>query len=113
MVSHRIVACEGDPNPALGHPKVYINLDTHEPVIFDNEIIQLRLLRFYFNYILETLIKGKLSFRNWTVGFQIVLRLLGSTVFFARSVIYLPSFLSRVGVRTRDLWLFAEHVIVN
>ena len=31
-VHQRIVACEGDPNPALGHPKVYINLDTHEPV---------------------------------------------------------------------------------
>ena len=32
MVDTRIVGCEGDPNPALGHPKVYINLDTHDPV---------------------------------------------------------------------------------
>lgn len=32
IVHKRIVACEGDSNPALGHPKVYINLDTHEPV---------------------------------------------------------------------------------
>ena len=30
-VDKRIVACEGSPNPALGHPKVFINLDTHEP----------------------------------------------------------------------------------
>ena len=33
QVTHRVVACEGDPNPALGHPKVYINLESHEPVI--------------------------------------------------------------------------------
>ena len=32
VVKKRIVACEGDENPALGHPKVFINLDTHEPV---------------------------------------------------------------------------------
>ena len=32
MVNKRIVACDGGPNPALGHPRVYINLDTHEPV---------------------------------------------------------------------------------
>merc|ERR1712156_64700 len=31
-VKTRIVACTGGDNPALGHPKVYINLDTHEPV---------------------------------------------------------------------------------
>ena len=31
-VKSRVVGCEGDSNPALGHPKVYINLDTHEPV---------------------------------------------------------------------------------
>ena len=31
MVDTRIVYCEGDPNPALGHPKVFINLDTHNP----------------------------------------------------------------------------------
>ena len=31
QVNKRIVACEGSPNPALGHPKVYINLDTHDP----------------------------------------------------------------------------------
>ena len=31
FVNTRIVACEGDPNPALGHPKVFINLDTNEP----------------------------------------------------------------------------------
>merc|ERR1719189_1254807 len=37
MVDKRVVACEGHhpdhpKNPALGHPKVYINLDSHEPV---------------------------------------------------------------------------------
>merc|ERR1712088_1162167 len=32
MVDTRIVACTGGPNPALGHPKVYINLDNHDPV---------------------------------------------------------------------------------
>merc|ERR1712038_70843 len=32
MVNKRVVACDGGGNPALGHPKVYINLDTHEPV---------------------------------------------------------------------------------
>jgi NADH dehydrogenase (ubiquinone) Fe-S protein 6 len=32
IVTKRVVACEGDKNPALGHPKVYINLDTHDPV---------------------------------------------------------------------------------
>ena len=32
MVHKRIVGCEGDKNPALGHPKVYINLDNHDPV---------------------------------------------------------------------------------
>ena len=32
LVDKRVVACEGDPNPALGHPKVYISLDSHEPV---------------------------------------------------------------------------------
>ena len=32
MVDKRVVACEGGPNPALGHPKIYINLDSHEPV---------------------------------------------------------------------------------
>ena len=32
MVSSKVVACEGDKNPALGHPKVFINLDKHEPV---------------------------------------------------------------------------------
>merc|ERR1712165_195977 len=31
MVKTRIVACTGGDNPALGHPKVYINLDNHEP----------------------------------------------------------------------------------
>ena len=28
----RIVATTGHPNPALGHPKVFINLDSNEPV---------------------------------------------------------------------------------
>ena len=32
MVDTRIVACTGGPNPALGHPKVFINLDNHDPV---------------------------------------------------------------------------------
>jgi len=32
VVNTRVVACHGGSNPALGHPKVYINLDTHEPV---------------------------------------------------------------------------------
>jgi len=32
VVGKRVVACDGGGNPALGHPKVYINLDTHEPV---------------------------------------------------------------------------------
>ena len=32
MVDKNVVACEGSPNPALGHPKVYINLDNHDPV---------------------------------------------------------------------------------
>lgn len=32
LVDKRVVACEGDSNPALGHPKVYINLDSHDPV---------------------------------------------------------------------------------
>ena len=32
MVKTRVVVCEGDKNPALGHPRVYINLDSHEPV---------------------------------------------------------------------------------
>jgi len=27
----RIVGCDGGANPALGHPRVFINLDTHEP----------------------------------------------------------------------------------
>jgi NADH dehydrogenase (ubiquinone) Fe-S protein 6 len=32
IVNKRVVACQGDPNPALGHPKVFINVDAHEPV---------------------------------------------------------------------------------
>ena len=28
----RVVACDGGSNPALGHPRVYINLDNHDPV---------------------------------------------------------------------------------
>ena len=32
VVNTRVVACHGGSNPALGHPKVYVNLDTHEPV---------------------------------------------------------------------------------
>ena len=32
LVDKNVVACDGGPNPALGHPKVYINLDGHEPV---------------------------------------------------------------------------------
>merc|ERR1711956_108780 len=32
MVDTRIVACAGGPNPALGHPKVFMNLDNHDPV---------------------------------------------------------------------------------
>ena len=32
IVTTRIVACTGGDNPALGHPKVFINLDNHEPV---------------------------------------------------------------------------------
>ena len=32
MVNKRVVACTGGDNPALGHPKVYINLDNYEPV---------------------------------------------------------------------------------
>ena len=31
-VNTRVISCSGPGNPALGHPKVYINLDTHEPV---------------------------------------------------------------------------------
>ena len=31
-VHTRVVGCEGDDNPALGHPKVFINLDDHKPV---------------------------------------------------------------------------------
>ena len=31
-VNTRIVACYGGDNPALGHPKVFINLDGNEPV---------------------------------------------------------------------------------
>ena len=31
-VKTRIVATTGHPNPALGHPKVFINLDSNEPV---------------------------------------------------------------------------------
>ena len=31
LVDKRVVACDGGSNPALGHPKVYINLDSHEP----------------------------------------------------------------------------------
>ena len=44
IVEKRIVACEGDPNPALGHPKVYINLDTHDPVscIYCGHLYQLK-----------------------------------------------------------------------
>ena len=32
IVDKKVVSCMGDPNPALGHPKVYINLETHDPV---------------------------------------------------------------------------------
>jgi len=32
MCDKRVVACDGGSNPALGHPRVYINLDTYEPV---------------------------------------------------------------------------------
>ena len=32
VVNTRVVACHGGSNPALGHPKVYINLDSYEPV---------------------------------------------------------------------------------
>ena len=32
IVKTRVVACTGGSNPALGHPKIYINLDGYEPV---------------------------------------------------------------------------------
>merc|ERR1712062_455540 len=32
MDKTKVVACHGGSNPALGHPKVYINLDSYEPV---------------------------------------------------------------------------------
>ena len=31
-VHKRVVSCDGGPDPARGHPKVYINVDSHEPV---------------------------------------------------------------------------------
>ena len=32
IVEKNVVACDGGANPALGHPKVFINLDSHDPV---------------------------------------------------------------------------------
>ena len=32
LCDKRVVSCDGGPNPACGHPKIYINLDGHEPV---------------------------------------------------------------------------------
>ena len=32
LVNKSVVGCDGGANPALGHPKVYINVDSHEPV---------------------------------------------------------------------------------
>ncbi|KAL6127427.1 hypothetical protein ACLB2K_070792 [Fragaria x ananassa] len=32
-VEGRIVACEGDTNPSLGHPIEFICLDLHEPAV--------------------------------------------------------------------------------
>jgi len=32
LVTKRVISCDGGGNPALGHPRVYINLDSYEPV---------------------------------------------------------------------------------
>ncbi|CAI5951376.1 unnamed protein product, partial [Closterium sp. NIES-65] len=33
LVHSRVVACRGGPNPALGHPVEYINVDAPQPAV--------------------------------------------------------------------------------
>ena len=32
IVNKKVVTCVGDENPALGHPKIFINVEGYEPV---------------------------------------------------------------------------------